>query len=295
MPVRSAAVGTVVEPREVVCDNRWLMAYAAGVGCDGADYLDTTRAEGVVAHPVFPVAPEWDLLTGDLAIDYGLEADEVRRGVHARHDLVIPAAMRGPLTMLLGVTVAGVERTPAGARLTLRFDAAAEDGTTLWTTWLTSLYRGVDVEGPDRIPEGRPAAPSLDPHSPVLDSSTVQLGAGAAHVYTECARIWNPIHTDAAVARMAGLDGIILHGTATLAHGVTETARMVGRPLSDVRGLGGSFRAMVPLPSAISIDLTARDGDRAWFRVLNAAGQPAVRDGYVDFGGDLNGRAARRG
>src|SRR6266581_3658401 len=32
-------------------------------------------------------------------------------------------------------------------------------------------------------------------------SETVAVAANAAHVYTECARIWNPIHTDDAVAR----------------------------------------------------------------------------------------------
>jgi hypothetical protein len=35
----------------------------------------------------------------------------------------------------------------------------------------------------------------------------IPLSATAAHVYTECARIWNPIHSDAAVAARAGLPG----------------------------------------------------------------------------------------
>ena len=42
----------------------------------------------------------------------------------------------------------------------------------------------------------------------------VPISALAAHVYTECARIWNPVHTDTAVADRAGLPGLILHGTA---------------------------------------------------------------------------------
>ena len=29
------------------------------------------------------------------------------------------------------------------------------------------------------------------------------ISTGAAHVYTECARIWNPVHTDSAVAAAA--------------------------------------------------------------------------------------------
>ena len=49
----------------------------------------------------------------------------------------------------------------------------------------------------------------------------IPVPAGAAHTYTECARIWNPIHTDKAVALAAGLPDIILHGTANLALGVS--------------------------------------------------------------------------
>ena len=53
------------------------------------------------------------------------------------------------------------------------------------------------------------------------------VSATAAHVYTEGARIWNPIHTDAAVAARAGLPGIILHGTATLALAVSISVTCV--------------------------------------------------------------------
>ena len=45
-------------------------------------------------------------------------------------------------------------------------------------------------------------------------SERVEVPYHLGHVYTECARIWNPIHTDLAVARAAGLPGPILHGTA---------------------------------------------------------------------------------
>ncbi|MGH3391663.1 MAG: hypothetical protein ACRDOO_22570 [Actinomadura sp.] len=44
-------------------DARRLMAYAAGLGRTDKVHPDTTRTYGVVGHPVFPVAPEWALLT----------------------------------------------------------------------------------------------------------------------------------------------------------------------------------------------------------------------------------------
>ena len=37
------------------------MAYAAALGDVHAEYLDTTRPEGVIGHPIFPVCYEWPL------------------------------------------------------------------------------------------------------------------------------------------------------------------------------------------------------------------------------------------
>ena len=51
----------------------------------------------------------------------------------------------------------------------------------------------------------------------VPDHGDVPVAATAAHVYTECARIWNSDPHRSDYARAAGLPGIILHGTATLA------------------------------------------------------------------------------
>ena len=74
-------------------------------------------------------------------------------------------------------------------------------------------------------------------------STEVPISSTLAHVYTECARIWNPIHTDRAVARAAGLPDIILHGTATLALAISQTLRHDPRgPAAPVRALGLSLR-----------------------------------------------------
>jgi acyl dehydratase len=86
---------------------------------------------------------------------------------------------------------------------------------------------------------------------------TMALAGEAAHTYTECARIWNPIHTDREVAVSAGhsqLPDIILHGTANLAHGVTPVVdnRADGRP-ELVRRVSGRFAAMAPLPSLLLV------------------------------------------
>ncbi|MDH3683136.1 MAG: MaoC/PaaZ C-terminal domain-containing protein, partial [Acidimicrobiia bacterium] len=119
---------------------------------------------------------------------------------------------------------------------------------------------------------------------------SVALPAGAAHTYTECARIWNPIHTDKAVALAAGLPDIILHGTANLAYGVSAVVERCagGRP-ELVRRIACRFAAMVLLPSTLTIRIwpanDTGDGRRTVpFEVLNAAGDPAVKDGLLVLG-----------
>jgi acyl dehydratase len=93
--------------------------------------------------------------------------------------------------------------------------------------------------------------------------------ATLALVYTECARIWNPIHTDVAVARGAGLPAIILHGTATLALAVSRVVRRsLGGDGRRVRGVSARFTGFVRLPSivtvrgrgALAFDVTGADG-----------------------------------
>src|SRR5215831_17990681 len=56
-------------------------------------------------------------------------------------------------------------------------------------------------------------------------SAELPVAPTLAHVYSECARIWNAIHTDRAAALAAGLPDIILHGTATLALAVSAVLR----------------------------------------------------------------------
>ena len=117
-------------------------------------------------------------------------------------------------------------------------------------------------------------------------SAAVPIAATLAHIYTEGARIWNPIHTDRAVARAAGLPAIILHGTATLALAVSQVLRREPRgPAAGVRRILCRFGAMVEMPSAITVEgLGATDtAEGRWvaFRALTAEGHAAVRDGRL--------------
>lgn len=289
MPLSSTTVGTSGDLVVHDIDARWLMAYAAGLGDTLPCYLDTRRPEGIVAHPLFPVCFEWPALLAmrGHATNSLLTEDERLRAVHAIHDLVIHRTVRPGDRLTTRATIVGVERRKPGAYQVTRLDTVDTAGTLVGTTWQGGLYRDVDVAGPDRLAADAPAPPEpLSRSARAHTEVSVPISALAAHVYTECARIWNPVHTDTAVAARAGLPGLILHGTATLALAVSQVLRIAApNEPQRVRRVAGRFNAMVLMPSEITVRILSREatseGEVVRFEVCNAEGQPAVRDGLV--------------
>ena len=150
------------------------------------------------------------------------------------------------------------------------------------TTWQGSLYLRTAVDGPDREAEPAPPPPPGPEGDEVVVETRVPVAAGAAHVYTECARIWNPIHTDPIAAQRAGLPAIILHGTATHALAISEAVnRWAGGDPARVRRVTARFGGMVRLPSTLTIATVHDSGRVVDLTVRNEAGEAAVRDARV--------------
>ena len=152
------------------------------------------------------------------------------------------------------------------------------------TTYQGSLTRDVQVAGGDRWVAEAPRLPEPPPGSGSTERHAIDVGAQAAHVYTECARIWNPIHTDRRVALDAGLPDIILHGTATLALAVSKLVNtaLAGDP-TRIRRIACRFAAMVLMPSEIVVEVSATAEGGCWFSVTNEAGAHAIKNGYLGF------------
>ena len=286
-------VGETIGPIAHDVDERWTMAYAASLGDTHDCYFDTLADDGVVAHPMFAVCPEWPVIVAgrDISDRWGITADEVRRSVHATHDLTVHRLVRPGDHLSTKVTYTGVEKRKPGTFQTMRIDTVDADGNPVATTYQGGMFLNVETAGENRPDLDAPAEPDFGalPVEPLAEIP-VPVAHGAAHTYTECARIWNPIHTDAAVAKKAGLPGIILHGTATLALGVSAVVdAAAGGDPNRVRRIVCRFRAMVLMPSTIIVrvwdefpvaDLgTATRAVR--FDVLNAEGGPAVDRGVI--------------
>jgi acyl dehydratase len=183
-------------------------------------------------------------------------------------------------------TVVGVERRKPGAFQVLKLDTVDAAGKPVCTTWQGGLFRGVEVTGEDRFATDAPEAPRVVEVASPRAEVRAPISALAAHVYTECARIWNPVHTDTAVAARAGLPGLILHGTATLAFAVSRVLELEAKNEPErVCRVAGRFSAMVLMPSEITVRVLSRekaaDGDIVRFDVLNAEGKLAVQNGLI--------------
>jgi acyl dehydratase len=288
MPLESSIVGIAGAPIVSEIDSRWTMAYAAALGDPMPCYLDTTR--GVIAHPMFPVCFEWPVqlaIRAQFEKATSLTRDEAVRGVHATHDAVLYRPIRPPERLTTQLTVAGVERRKPGAYIVMRLDTVDEAGKPVCTSWYGAIYRGVEVIGADAPANlaPAPAEPIIEAGEPLLETQ-IDVPAEMAHIYTECARIFNPIHTDAAVARAAGLPSIILHGTATLALAVSRIVEsFAGKDPARIERVAARFGAMVTMPSTIAVRVLARDdsAQRAvvFFEVLSGEGRLAIRDGMV--------------
>jgi acyl dehydratase len=257
-------VGAEIEPDEQQVDARWVMAYNAALGEVSTE-----------PHPLFPVCYEWPA-TRRLRERAGLAPIDARL-VHAQHDLTLHKRVKPGAIRVSGKVVAAVQRKP-GTLVVFRFDSRDAQGDLISTTDFSALYRDVQLQGGERRIERTEDPPKsntrLDP------IGEVPIAATAAHVYTECARIFNPIHTDAAYARAAGLPDIILHGTATLALSVSKIIDSLRIPRRAVRRVRCRFAGMVLMPSTLTVCAAQHSGEVA-FETLDERGEPVIERGSL--------------
>jgi acyl dehydratase len=278
--------GAELSPIRHDLDARWLMAYAAGLAETDPRYYDTLDPRGPLVHPLFPVCYEWPVAVAmrDRTIPAALQT----RSVHATHHLVIHRPPRAGDTLLTTARVVDVRARRAGTLIVTRFETVDATGARVTTTDYGSVYRGVTLAELGDPPAGAEAAASDGEASraelSVADGwqEVVGVPANLALVYTECARIWNPIHTDLAVARGAGLAAPILHGTATLALAVSRavTRELDGEP-SRAAEIRARFTGMVPLPSTFTVRGRRLENGRVAFDAIGPDGGLVLSHGVL--------------
>lgn len=264
-------------PWDSVADERWLQAYAAAVDDTANDVFDLGHPGGIIAHPIFSACVEWPIvLAAYPAID--MPTDARRRGLHVAHAIEHHSAIRVGDRLATRARLITAEMRSVGGLIEVEFETHADGGQLRSTSRLRMLYPGVELVGAHpRAGEAPVASPAA------LDREVGRFPTTArnAPIYTECARIWNPIHTDTRVATQFGLPAPVLHGTEILARAVTMVKnQLLDVPSAAVRRLECRFGTMV-LPGDTLVVRTglvegSADDWRVAFEVVVAGGKTAV-------------------
>lgn len=279
MPFNAAVVGRTFGPVDWTLTPRRALAYRAALRPHDAAGLDDL-AEGAAALPMQVVSPEWLLaLMMRGAEGQSLTAEEGARAVHAGQDSRFHAPLRLGLPLKARARITGARTSRAGAVASVLYTLHdAESGALVAKSLSTTVYRGVALEGPEVFDEAVEAQPELAADAP---SRSVSTGAGLPHVYSECAEIWNPIHTERRAALAAGLEDIIIHGTALWALAGLEACEALSRPPERLTRLAARFSAPAYPGETLALRSQAT-ALGARFELMGRAGR--VLSGQAEFG-----------
>lgn len=279
-------MGTYTVATTTLLDSRFIMAYAAAVNDTNPAYFDDERPGGLAVHPGICFSLQW---ASRFRPDIEPNPRAAAYGVHASTDLRLHRPFRaGEAITTQGRTIQMRSMRP-GVYNVDRFRMTSSDGELVAELYYNGITRGATLEGADAILDDEPAWPEFGQGTPASEPvwrTEIRVPLHAGQQYTECARIYNPIHTEPSVARAAGLPGVILHGSATKALSLTAVvnASFGGDPTRITR-LCGQLRAMVLMDTTIVVEALAEetaDGERrVLFRTLNAEGRPAVANGIA--------------
>lgn len=288
MPFPSSSVGLALQPFESSLSTRKVLAYAAGLGASDPAFLDDAQQGGLRALPFQCVSPEWPVvLSLREALGATLAPEEARRGVHAVQDSTFHRPMRAGVRVATRGRLTSATRIKAGVLTVCQLETRDFDsGELLTTTWTSSIYRDVELLGDPVILEAAPGidASEAQPPGPEAEVVTIPIARELPHIYSECADIWNPIHTEREVALAAGLPDIILHGTATWALAGLAILRRYGR--SDVAALKritGRFAGMIVPGAEITVRHEPGPSGLVRFEVRNEAGALVISQGAAWF------------
>ena len=277
-------VGTMTVSKTTLLDSRTTMAYASSINDVNPRYFDDLSQQGLMVHPAIAFSLQWaSRFRPDQTIDPRVAAF----GVHASTDLRIHRPFRAGEAITTQGKLIQKRQIPPGVFNVEKYRMVSSNGELVAELYYNGITRGATLEGADAIVEEELELPAIGAYAAdPLWRKELAVGLHAGQQYTECANIYNPIHTEPSVAKAAGLPDIILHGSATKAMALMAVVdECLGGDAERVTRLTGQLRGMVLMDSSIVVECLANEivGNevRVAFRVLNDKGEPAISNGVV--------------
>jgi acyl dehydratase len=288
MELTSSFVGTPLKPYRVEISWRQMMNYAAAVQDDNPVYFSDQAEGGVIGHPMLTVAVTWPLLqnlAGSLTTeDFPLEILPTQ--VHYTECLMFFRPVRPGDRLTIKGKVAAIYPHRSGTHMVIRLEAVDAWDRPVFTEYAGALLRGVNCRGDGRGIETLPSTPECPHKKRVLWEKRIFIDPLQTFLYDGCTNIFFPIHTSVKFAQKVGLPGIILQGTATLAHAVRELINEeADRQPTRLQRISCRFTHMVFPGTEIRVqlrDAISRGREKTlFFVVLNSRGEKAISNGYA--------------
>jgi len=241
MQLSTDLVGTLLKPYQTKIKSRQTTNYATAIQDNNPVYFDDRKKDGIIAHPMFPVAVTWPLLSrlGLFIEAQDFPMDVLLTQVHYSEHLILHRLIRPDDELTLNGSLKAFLPHRAGTHAVIALEAIDDTGSPVFTEYIGAMLRGVDC-GPGKQVGERPMVPDKTGEQGLVWQADIPIDSLQSYVYDGCTNIEFPIHTSPKFAEDVGLPGIILQGTATLALAVRELITR-HRNLLRLWGCQGSF------------------------------------------------------
>ena len=288
MKISSQFINTPLKEYKVQVDWRSIMNYAAAVNDDNPKYFNDESENGIVAHPMFPVAVTWPIMEhlSDYINSDNFPIRVFATVVHYYEHLKIYRLIRPNDEIKIQGKIIAILPHRAGTHVTLRLDATDKNNNLIFTEYNGGMLRGVKCVGDGEGEKSLPNRTILKTDDEPVWKQNVYIDKLRSFVYDGCTDIVFPIHTSKKFAHFVGLPDIILQGTATLAIAVKEIVNAESeRDPNRVQEIACNFSSMVFLDSNISIEMKKKketgNSKEIFFEVYNHEKRKAIRNGYI--------------
>jgi acyl dehydratase len=278
MPLNKDLIGKQYPPRTTEATLDAMQNYARAYNEDNPAFLDSKRAGGVVAPPMYAIVMIWSSIMGVVG-DTDLKVDVVRL-LHGEQDMEFFSPIRPGDKITSIAKVASIETKATGETLVLEINAKNQVGQVVNRSMFNAFIRGGGKGGSEaRVAEPERGEP--------IASVAQQIDKDQTYRYKEASGDFNPIHVDENFAKMAGLPGIIVHGLCTMAF----TSKVMidklcgGDPLKLKRLRVRFSRPVFPgqtITTKVWFD-GERNGRKIFaFETFNPNGQAVIRGGIAE-------------
>jgi acyl dehydratase len=258
-----------------------LHEYARAYNDDNPSYFEPSAEAGIVAPPMFNAVVTWLALITVIS-DPELKVD-LTRLLHRSQDMQFFAPIRSGDCVSASAKILSIEDGAVGEILSVGLDASNQQHRIASRTLFTALIRRRRER--DTTLHAPSPETATTQHPVVTVSQSIDLDQTVRYANASGDR--NPIHLDNAVARLAGLPGIVVHGLCSMAF----TSKVIidhccsGDP-TRLRRLAVSFsRPVFPGDTITTMVWPAgdRDGKRCFgYETYNQGGVAVIRDGIAE-------------